>query len=119
MLADVHQHLWTEDLLEALGTRSEAPRVRRADGAWMLDLTGEASSSLPPEDVHERAAEAKAEGLGLVCVSLSAVLGIEALPRDQAAKLIDAHERGVREAGEPFRHWASIPLADGGDPADL
>jgi 6-methylsalicylate decarboxylase len=119
MLADVHQHLWTEDLLEALAARSEAPRVRRAEGAWVLDLASEPSSPLPPDDVHERAAEARAAGLGLVCVSLSAVLGIEGLPRDQAEHLIDAHERGVRGAGEPFRHWAAIPLADGGDPGDV
>ena len=41
MKIDVHQHLWTEPLVEALLTRSELPFVRSENGLTVLYLAGE------------------------------------------------------------------------------
>ena len=41
MKIDVHQHLWTEPLVEALAARSELPFVRVENGLTVLYLAGE------------------------------------------------------------------------------
>src|SRR4051794_38319447 len=38
---DVHQHLWTTPLLEALAERVSPPLARRAGPEWMLQAPGE------------------------------------------------------------------------------
>ncbi len=80
---DVHQHLWPEELLDALRRRSAPPRL---DG-WTLPLAGEPAYEVDPpaHDVSRRAAQ---EGdRDRVLVSLSCPLGIEALPPDEAQPL--------------------------------
>lgn len=41
MKTDMHQHLWTEPLVEALAHRSELPFVRSEHGLTILFLAGE------------------------------------------------------------------------------
>jgi hypothetical protein len=80
---DVHQHLWTEEFVVQLRARTQAPYLR----GWTLHTTGE-----PPYDVDPRAhdvagridADHESE-VGTACLSLSAPLGIEALPRAQGS----------------------------------
>jgi predicted TIM-barrel fold metal-dependent hydrolase len=40
------------------------------------------------------------------------VLGVEALPVDEAAELLDAWERGARELPARFQHWGAVPMRD-------
>lgn len=37
---DIHQHLWTEPLLQALAEREELPFVRRENGLTVVFLAG-------------------------------------------------------------------------------
>src|SRR5436305_1930674 len=41
MLTDVHQHIWTEPLLERLAARERLPFVRRTDGVTVLHSAAE------------------------------------------------------------------------------
>jgi hypothetical protein len=52
-------------------------------------------------DVHQHRL-AEQDGVERVLVVLSTALGVDALPADEAAPLLDAFNRGVLELGEPF-----------------
>src|SRR5580765_6482583 len=117
MLAvDLHQHLWPEPFLELLRRRTRAPYLR----GWQLVTEGEPPYDIRPgdHDVDRRIEQDRRAGIGLACVSLSAPLGIESLPRDEAAALIGAWHEGVLDLPDHFAAWASVPTADP-DPADL
>jgi predicted TIM-barrel fold metal-dependent hydrolase len=117
---DIHQHLWPEPLLRALGQRSEPPMlVRDADG-WSLRLAGEPEGrvDLAGHDPVARAALAAADGLACVVVAPSMPLGIEALPAGEAEPLLAAYHEGVAALPAPFRAWASVSLAEP-DPTSL
>jgi predicted TIM-barrel fold metal-dependent hydrolase len=107
---DVHQHLWPEALLEALRRRNLPPRLK----GWTLELAGEPPYEVDPgdHDVDARAHLAGADGLDQVLVSLSSPLGIESLPGDEAAELLDAWHEGARQLPSPFSAWASAPLLE-------
>ncbi len=104
---DVHQHLWPEELVDRLRARSRPPYLR----GWTLHTEGEPPYDVDPQghDVAARIAADREAGVGSACVSLSAPLGIEALPRPEARLLLDAWHRGVRELPDHFRAWASVP----------
>ena len=108
MKIDVHQHLWPAPLLAALRQRTRPPRLR----GWTLELAGEADYAVDPSahDPALRAALARADGLDLALVSLSAPLGIELLPASEAHELLDAYHEGALALGEPFRAWAGACL---------
>ncbi len=116
MRVDLHQHLWPAGLLEALRGRSQAPRL---DG-WTLHLDGEAPYEVSPadHDLPARAAQAAADGVGLVGVALSGPLGIETLPPAQAQPLLDAWHDGAAGFCGPFGVWASAALVEP-DPAQV
>jgi hypothetical protein len=111
MLAtDVHQHLWPDELVDRLRARTRPPFLR----GWTLHTDGEPPYDVDPtaHDPRARVAVDEHDGIGTACVSLSAPLGIEALPRRDAAPLIRAWHRGVAGLPEHFRAWASVPATD-------
>jgi 6-methylsalicylate decarboxylase len=120
MKIDVHQHLWTEPLVQALADRSELPFVRQESGLTVLYLAGERPYviDLTSEAPAHRAALVELDGLDLALVCLSSPLGIESLPRPQALALIDAYHEGALALGEPFGVWGAIAL-DCADPDDV
>jgi hypothetical protein len=119
MKIDVHQHLWTEPLVQALATRSELPFVRRESGLTVLYLAGERPYviDLSSEAPAHRAALVELDGLDRALVCLSSPLGIEWLPREQALVLIDAYHEGALSLEDPFGVWGAIALdrVDAGD----
>jgi hypothetical protein len=114
---DVHQHLWTAPMLEALARRDRLPFARERSGEWVLELAGE-----PPAPVRldgpSRAETFERDGIDRVLIAISSPLGIEALPRNEALELIGAHLDGVEALGDAFRAWGPLPL-DGAAPSDV
>jgi 6-methylsalicylate decarboxylase len=119
MRVDVHQHLWSEPLLDALAERDELPFVRREHGLTVLFLAGERPYvvDLAREVLAHRAALLVRDGVERALVCLSSPLGIECLPREQSLPLIDAYHEGALALGAPFDVWGAIALdrAEGAD----
>ncbi|MCW2755751.1 MAG: hypothetical protein JWQ32_3162 [Marmoricola sp.] len=107
---DVHQHLWTPEFVDRLRARTQVPYLR----GWTLHTAGEPPYAVDPlsHDVERRIVADHESEVGSACLSLSAPLGIESLPRAQAAPLIDAWHRGVQELPGHFRAWASVPAVE-------
>jgi predicted TIM-barrel fold metal-dependent hydrolase len=120
MLTDVHQHIWTVPLVDRLAARSELPLVRSSDGVCVLHSAGEQPYviDLEAEAPEARAALVRDDGLDLALIAISSPIGIEALPRDEALELIDAHLTGVAALPSQFAAWGPIAL-DGADPDDV
>ncbi len=112
MKIDVHQHLWTEPLVEALAARHEFPFVRRESGLTVLYLAGERPYviDLAGEAPANRSMLVELDGLDRALVCLSSPLGIEGLSRADAVPLIDAYHEGALALEEPFGVWAAIAL---------
>ena len=111
MLAvDLHQHLWPATFVELLRRRTRAPYLR----GWQLVTEGEPAHEIQPGDheVDRRIEQDHRAGIGLACLSLSAPLGIESLPPDEAGVLIDAWHAGARDLPEHFAAWASVPAIE-------
>jgi 6-methylsalicylate decarboxylase len=117
---DVHQHIWTTPLIDALARRNCHPFVRRDDGLCVLHLAGE------PSCVIDEAAETAAsrtqlldiDGLELAAVAISSPIGIEMLAPDQADELIGAYLDGVLALGDRFVAWGPVGIRRP-DPADV
>src|ERR1700722_14812498 len=112
MRVDVHQHLWTEPLLEALERRTRLPFVRREDRLCVVHVAGETPSAI---DLDAERPQARSELLGRdgvdrALIAISSPLGIEALPRAEADELIGAHLDGVSALGEGFGAWGPLAL---------
>jgi 6-methylsalicylate decarboxylase len=120
MKIDVHQHIWTEPLVQALAARSELPFVRDESGLTVLYLAGERPYmiDLASEAPAHRAALVELDGLDRALVCLSSPLGIEWLPREQARVLVDAYHEGALSLDEPFGVWGAIAL-ERADPDDV
>ena len=114
MHIDVHQHVWTEPLLAALARRTSAPRARRRDGEWWLEVSGEAPSLLPaaPDDADARAAPVGGDGVARAFVAPSTALRAERLAADEAAAILGAYDEGVAALAPAFGAWGSIALRD-------
>jgi hypothetical protein len=119
MLAvDVHQHLWPEPVLEALARRSAAPRARRCDRGWQVELQGEPPFLVDPaeHDPGRRSADLRADRLDQALVALSSPVGIEVLPPAEAEPVLDAWHVGA--LGHPgLGVWGAVALRD--HPAEL
>jgi hypothetical protein len=120
MKTDIHQHLWTEPLVEALAMRRELPFVRREHGLTVLYLAGDRPYviDLASEAPARRAELVRSDGLDRALVCLSSPLGIESLPRAQALGLLDAYHEGALALGEPFGVWGALAL-EHPDPDDV
>lgn len=117
---DVHQHLWTEPLVQALTERRELPFVRREHGLSVLFLAGERPYvlDLSNDAPARRAALVELDGLDRALLCLSSPLGIESLPREQSLAVIDAYHEGALSLEGPFGVWGAIALEDP-DPDDV
>lgn len=117
---DVHQHLWSAPLVEALAARSELPFVHVDRGMHVLHLAGEAPYliDVAAEHPRRRAALAERDGLERALLCLSSPLGVEWLPDTEARTVLDAYHDGALAAGGPFGVWGALPLAVP-DPADV
>jgi 6-methylsalicylate decarboxylase len=117
---DIHQHMWTRPLLDALAERSELPFVRVENGLTILYLSGEPPYvlDLSGESSGRRRELVGRDGLDRALICLSSPLGIEGLARAEARELIDAYLDGALALGEPFGVWGAIPLEDA-DPDDV
>lgn len=105
MRIDVHQHLWSPPFVEALRARARPPRL----AGWTLELAGEPAYRVASQD-HEtgrRLELNRADGLDLALVSLSSPLGVEFLPPDEAAPLLEAYHEGALALPDGFGVWAA------------
>lgn len=120
MRIDVHQHIWTEPLLDALAARSSLPFARRSNGLIVIHSTGEHPYviDVDAEAAAVRASLVRTDGLDLALIALSSPIGIEALPRGSARELIEAHLEGVGALGREFATWGPVAL-EGPDPDDV
>lgn len=112
MQVDVHQHYWSEELLDALAQRRTLPFVRRTNGLTILHSVGEQPYLL---DVYAETPERRAgllaeDGLDLALVALSSAIGVEALPYPEARELIEAHLDGVLALPDEFAAWGPLAL---------
>lgn len=120
MNVDIHQHVWTTPLLDALAQRDHLPFVRRTDGLTVLHSAGELPYVIDTdaESAARRAQLLSDDGLQRAVVALSSPIGIEALAREAALELISAHLDGVLALGYAFAAWGPVPT-DQPDPADV
>ncbi|MCW3029771.1 MAG: hypothetical protein JWN81_2982 [Solirubrobacterales bacterium] len=112
MKVDVHQHLWSEPLVQALAERGELPFVRRERGLTVLYLAGERPYvlDLDAEAPERRASLVELDGLDRALLCLSSPLGIEWLARAESRSLIDAYHEGALALRGPFGVWGAVPL---------
>jgi len=118
MRIDVHQHIWTESLIDRLAARDAPPLVRRSRGLTVLHCNGEQPYVIDTvaEESRRRARLVRKDGLDLALIAISSPVGIEALPRRSALELIRAHLDGVTALPDRFAAWGPLPL--GGIDAD-
>lgn len=112
---DVHQHLLGEPLIAALAQRREAPALRRlGPDAWTFRVAGEPATRLAraDTDAYLRRDELLHDGLDRALVALSSALGVETLPADEAAPLLDAYHRGADALPARFGAWGAVQLAE-------
>ncbi|MGO9487556.1 MAG: amidohydrolase [Solirubrobacteraceae bacterium] len=112
MKTDVHQHLWSEPLIEALAARQELPFVRVERGLTVLYHAGERPYVIDRdgEDPEMRTDLIAADGLDRALICLSSPIGIEGLRRPEAEPLLDAYHEGALSLGEPFGVWGALAL---------
>lgn len=112
MRIDVHQHVWTEPLLDALAARRVLPCVARRDGVTVLHAAGEPRYAIDvaAEAPASRQALLRHDGLDRALIALSSPIGIESLERESASVLIDAHLQGVEALGPRFEAWGPVTL---------
>jgi predicted TIM-barrel fold metal-dependent hydrolase len=120
MHVDIHQHVWTTPLLDALAARDCLPFVRHTDGLTVLHGGGELPYVIDTaaESVDRRAQLLRTDGVDLAVVALSSPIGIEALRHDVATELISAHLDGVLALGDGFAAWGPVAI-DSPDPSDV
>ncbi len=101
-------------MIEALARRTAAPRLIARREGWTFRLAAEPDSILALEatDADLRRADLEADGIDRALVALSTALGIETLPVEEAAALIEAHHAGLEELPVEFRGWGAVALAE-------
>jgi predicted TIM-barrel fold metal-dependent hydrolase len=115
MRIDVHQHLLSQPLLAALERRGAVPFLERSSDGWTYRLAGEPDSALPRADADPAARVRQLDGDGVdrALVLLSAALGIEHLPAEEAAPLLDAYHDGAAALpADRFGAWAAAGVRE-------
>ena len=114
MQVDVHQHVWTAPLVEALASRHSLPFIARADGLMLLHCAGERPYiiDVAAETPGRRAQLLASDRIDRAIVAVSSPIGIEALPRESSGPLIDAYLEGVGALGERFAAWGPLALQE-------
>ncbi|MEA2155867.1 MAG: 6-methylsalicylate decarboxylase [Solirubrobacteraceae bacterium] len=111
---DVHQHLWSEELVAELSRRREAPLIRRRGRGrgWVLRLRDEPEHAFDPaaHDPRARRELLAVDGIERALLCISSPLGIEALERREAEPLLAAHNATARELGAGFGVWGAVSL---------
>jgi 6-methylsalicylate decarboxylase len=112
MLVDLHQHIWTAPLLDALAARDAFPFLRREHELTVLYSAGEQPYliDVDAESPERRAALVRSDGLDLAVIAPSSPIGIETLPREEANELIAAYLEGVASLPEEFAAWGPLAL---------
>jgi hypothetical protein len=112
MRVDVHQHIWTSSLLDALAAREALPFVRLCDGLTVLHSAAERPYviDVASESPARRRALHARDQIDVALIALSSPIGIEALARESALELIGAHLDGVAALGPGFAAWGPIAL---------
>jgi 6-methylsalicylate decarboxylase len=120
MLADLHQHIWTTPLLDALTARDSFPFVRREHELTVLYSAGEQPYLIDTEAElpERRAALVRSDGLDVAVIAPSSPIGIESLPRPEADELIAAYLEGVASLPDAFAAWGPLAL-DSPEPDDV
>lgn len=103
---DLHQHLWSDALVDRLRARTQAPYLR----GWTLHLDGERPYAVDPaaHDVEARVQADEADGVGTAVVGISSPLGIEDLRTTSAGPLLTAYHADVEALPDHFRAWAAV-----------
>jgi hypothetical protein len=110
---DVHQHLWPEALIAELTWRRTPPLLQRTGRGWVLRLPDEPDCRFDPadHDPQARVDQLERDGLDRALLAISSPLGIETLPRTEAAPLLDAHNRGLLDlGGRRLGVWGAVSL---------
>ena len=94
--------------------------MRRTRDGWVLRLRSEPEYhfDLADHDPAARAISLAGDGVQRALLAISSPLGIEALPRDEAEPLLEAHNAGLLALGQPFGVWGAVSLRPP-DPADV
>lgn len=117
---DVHQHLLSEQLIAELARRRKPPMLIRRREGWTFRVSGEPDSvlSLAATDVARRGEEMWGDDVDRALVALSAALGIETLPAEEALPLLEAHHRGIEDLPAGFGGWGAVQL-EAPDPSEV
>src|SRR3954453_10125791 len=117
---DLHQHLWTEPLVEALAARSRPPFARPANGRFVIYVPNESPATVEVGDqaLERRIEQHDRDQIGRAVVSFSSPTGVESLPREEPEPILAAYERGVAQLPPSFDAWGALPL-DPFDGADV
>ena len=117
---DVHQHLLGEPLVAELARRRRPPALRRRRGGWTFQVAGEPDSFLAAGaiDADLRTEELRREEIDRALIALSTALGIEALPGEEAAPLLEAHQLGIEALPDRFGGWGAVQL-ESPDPTEV
>src|SRR5947208_2701592 len=73
MRVDLHQHVWSAPLIEALAARDRLPRIERSGGRLIVHCAGEAPYEIDvdAQTSARRAAALDADGLDLAVIAVS------------------------------------------------
>ena len=117
---DVHQHLLSEPLIAELARRRRPPALVHGREGWTFRVAGEPDSllSFDATNVALRAVELRREGIDRALVALSAALGIETLPGEEAQPLLAAHHQGLDSLPVDFAGWGAVQL-EAPDPGEV
>ena len=109
---DVHQHLLSEPADRRAGSAAQATGARPPPRR--LDIPGRRRARqralVRCDDVGLRTAELRREEIDLALVALSTALGVETLPAEEAAPLLEAYEEGFEELSDGFGGWGAVQL---------